>query len=279
MEICYCGWSGVAIRHGGVLVGVDLFGEGAGWELAREASATILCLTHGHPEHCGSLRRLLASAGAGPYLATTHLVASSPVAHYVTKAGTLPPERVHRVTAGARVNLPGVQVTTFRWRHFPLLPPGAGAKARYLSRLLARPLGVARIGLASLGLPLWSPMLGFHLRFADGRTLLNYAEGLHRATDPGEVAAVAGTLPAGILVFAVEPEDVQVIPRWVERLAPTAVFLYEAHRPWREQFRLPYVDLEAYAKDLTERFRGLACRALTRVGQVVTVEPAVTGAP
>ncbi len=53
--------------------------------------------------------------------------------------------------------------------------------------------------------------------------------------------------PANVLLFAVEPEDVDVIPCWIEMLLPSIFMLYEAHRPWRVVFGLPYVDLEDYA--------------------------------
>jgi hypothetical protein len=70
------------------------------------------------------------------------------------------------------------------------------------------------------------------------------------------VSPPSGDLTIGLKHIAkVEPQDVLVIPRWIELLSPTTVILYEAHRPWREMFDLPYVDLEEYAAKLAERFR------------------------
>ena len=66
---------------------------------------------------------------------------------------------------------------------------------------------------------------------------------------------------------AVEPEDVDVIPRWIEMPSPSAVILYEAHRPWREMFRLPYVDLEVYAVELSARFRQIQFALLLATGR------------
>lgn len=97
----------------------------------------------------------------------------------------------------------------------------------------------------------------------DGLRVLNYAEGLHRLTDAREVAAMARQLPADVLLFAVEPEDVDAIPRWIEILSPSTMMLYEAHRSWREMFRLPYVDLEDYAAKLSARFRRIQFSALS----------------
>lgn len=255
MDIQYFGWSGVAIRHAGVLVGFDLYGDAVTWDRLGDATATILCLTHGHPEHCGSLRRFLATTEAHSRLPTTHIISSPPVVKHVAGNGRLPSDHAHGVDDGGRVTVGEVEVAAFAWKHFPLLPPGMRAKATYTARLLRRPIRLARIGFSSLGLPVRAPMIGFHVTFADGRTVLNYAEGLHRLTDPDEVKTVARTLSAEVLLFAIEPEDVEVIPRWLEMLRPSTVFLYEAHRPWRELFRLPYVDLQTYADELSARFR------------------------
>jgi hypothetical protein len=74
-------------------------------------------------------------------------------------------------------------------------------------------------------------------------------------TDAGQVQAVAQHLPAATLLFAVEPEDAAAVPRWIETLAPSTVLLYEAHRPWRELFQLPYIDLTDYAHTLSARFQ------------------------
>lgn len=140
--------------------------------------------------------------------------------------------------------------------------------------MLSRPIDFARIAFAGLHLPLRAPMLGFHITFADGMTVLNYAEGLHRITDPSEVEAVAHELSADALLFAVEPEDVQAIPRWLEMLRPAMVFLYEAHRPWRERFRLPYVDLDAYATELSDRFQHTPFKALATLGRRLSIQSA-----
>jgi len=266
MEVQYFGWSGVAIRRADTLVGFDLFGDAVTWAKLDDPATTILCVTHGHPEHCGSLMRFLATPDA--HLPTTHLISSPPVIAYVTRGSGLPIAHAHALEAGDTVSIDGARVTAFAWKHMPLLPPGVRPKIEYAAHVLSRPIDFARIAFGGLHLPLRAPMLGFHLTFADGTTVLNYAEGLHRITDPREVEAVAHELPADVLLFAVEPEDVQAIPRWLEMLRPAAVFLYEAHRPWRERFRLPSVDLNAYATELSERFQHTRFKTLIYAGQV-----------
>ncbi|MDE3132299.1 MAG: hypothetical protein KGL16_14205, partial [Acidobacteriota bacterium] len=86
-----------------------------------------------------------------------------------------------------------------------------------------------------------------------------------------EVAAVAERLPAETLLFAVEPEDVDAIPRWVEMLRPQTAVVYEAHRPWRELFRLPHLELDAYAARLGRLIPSVSFHALTEPGQRLQV--------
>lgn len=252
MEVHYYGWSGVVLHHGDTVIGFDLFGENVTWDVLPPAATTILCVTHGHPEHCGSLRRLLSAAGAR--LAQTHVVSSPAVVAHVTQDVQLPAGNLHPIEDGRTIEIDGVQVSAFAWRHLPLLPSGVGPKVDYAWHLLRRPVELVRIGTAGLRLPMGAPMVGFHIRWADGTTALNYAEGLHRMTHADEVQAVAQGLPATTLLFAVEPEDAAAVPRWIETLAPSTVLLYEAHRPWRELFQLPYIDLTDYAGTLSARF-------------------------
>ena len=271
MEIRYFGWSGVTIRHADTSVGFDLFGDEVTWDAVGDAATTILCLTHGHPEHCGSLRRLLSASDAHLHLARTHLVSSPAVVEYITHGGSFAQVNRHSLRNAEGVSIASTQVTTFTWKHMPLLPPGVRPKIEYITHLLSRPIGFVRISTSSIGLPIRAPTLGFHITFADGRTILNYAEGLHRLTDPREVESVARTLPVEVLLFAVEPEDVDVVPRWLKILRPATIFLYEAHRPWRELFRLPYIDLRAYATELSSRYQETRFNVLIYPGQSVTI--------
>jgi len=154
----------------------------------------------------------------------------------------------------------------------PLLPPGLRPKIDYILQLALHPVDLIRIGTSGLRLPMNAPQLGFHLAYADGTTVLNYSEGVHRLTDAREIEQVAHNLPAQTLLFAVEPDDAQAIPRWLEMLDPREVYLYEAHRPWRDLFHLPYIDLNDYAAMLAKRFGAVAFHALTTTGQVVLKE-------
>ncbi len=272
MKIQYHNWSGITLHQGDTVIGFDLYGEAVTWDSLREAGTIILCVTHGHPEHVGTLRALLELPEARPYLARVHLISSEAVTRHINASGLLAPEQVHAVRDGEQIAINGVQIAIFTWVHMPLLPPGFRASAEYILQLALHPLDLLRIGWQSLRLPLNAPQFGFHITYPDGATVLNYSEGVHRLTNAAEVQQVARDLPAETLLFAVEPDDAQAIPRWVEMLAPKAVVIYEAHRPWRDLFRLPFIDLEEYAGVLAGRFAGIAFRALITPGQTISDE-------
>lgn len=269
MKVQYYNWSGITLQHQQTLIGFDLFGEAVTWDVLHQERMIILCLTHGHPEHAGSLQAWLEAPEARPHLPNIHLISSPDVIHHINRKGILEPHNVHPVQAGERITLGGVTVTAFTWVHMPLLPPGLRSKLEYIAQLILHPLDLLRIGTCGLSLPMNAPQLGFHLVYPDGTTVLNYSEGVHRLTDHREVEQVASRLPADMLFFAVEPDDAEAIPRWVERLAPKEVYLYEAHRPWRDLFHLPFINLDEYAQELRRRLPTMTFTQLTKAGQII----------
>lgn len=274
MKIQYHNWSGITLKHDNMLIGFDLFGDSVTWDVLKEAQNIVLCLTHGHPEHAGSLRAFLETPEAHLYLANIHLISSPDVIQHINRHSILATENVHPVKDGESITIAGVKVTAFTWVHMPLLPPGLREKLVYIFQLLMHPLDLIRIGTLGLRLPMNAPQLGFHIAYPDGTTVLNYSEGVHRLTNPGEVEQVSRSLPADNLLFAVEPDDAEAIPRWVEMLAPKAVYVYEAHRPWRDLFHLPFIDLNEYARELSQRFPYTRICTLTNAGQVIISDDA-----
>jgi len=270
MQIHYFGWSGVALQHGEMLIGFDLFGDAVTWDALKKDQPILFCLTHGHPEHAGSLQALLEAPEARAYLPNVHLISSPDVIRHINRNGILRPENVHDVKDGETITIEGVKVTAFTWVHMPLLPPGMREKIEYIFQLLIHPIDLVRIGTLGLRLPSNAPQLGFYIAYPDGTTVLNYSEGVHRLTSPKEVEQIAKNYPADMLFFAVEPDDAAIIPRWVEMLSPEEVYIYEAHRPWRDLFHLPFIDLNEYANELSKRFHLMAFSAMTKEGQIIT---------
>lgn len=278
MDVQYFGWSGIAVKQDDALVGFDLFGDAVTWDALGDARVITFCLTHGHPEHVGSLRGFLAGPTAQDRRARIHVVSSPKVLDYINRGELVPASNVHRINAGEQVTIEDLRISAFAWRHESLLPPGLQTKASYVARLVRHPVTLGRIGIAGLRKPLGAPTLGYHVIFSDGSAVLNYSEGLHRHTDADEVASVARELPAGTVLFGVEPEDTDVLPRWIEMLQPKTACLYEPHRPWRDIFGLPHVDLDQYSRQLTTRIHGVDCRALTEPQQTVVASLASSGA-
>lgn len=100
MQIHYFGWSGISLQHSNALVGFDLFGDAVTWDILKLESTTILCVTHGHPEHAGSLQAFLEAPEARPCLASIHLISSPDVIQHVNRHSILAPENIHPVNAG-----------------------------------------------------------------------------------------------------------------------------------------------------------------------------------
>jgi hypothetical protein len=270
MDVRYFDWSSITVQRQQTVIGFDLFGRAVTWAALDPAATKILCVTHGHPEHCGSLRSFLSAPAGRSGLASTHVISSPPVIDYVTASTGLTIDHAHCVAANEAVSINGTRITAFEWKHMPLLPPGPRAKASFFAHVLLHPISLMRIGVSGLRLPMNAPMLGFHVKFADGFSVLNYSEGLHRLTDPLEVESIARHwLPADVLLFAVEPDDVEVLPRWLEILQPKSVVIYEAHRPWREIFHLPSVELLAYSQVLAARFPQVRCVPLISGGEII----------
>lgn len=255
MDVTYYGWSRVALSHANTTVAFDMGADRGLWEMVAEKSALVLCVTHGHPDHIAALRQLLQQPEATPHVSRTHIVSSPFVINYLIKKGCpLAAGNMHAITDGESVSIADAVVVGFTWRHAPLAPPELRQKISYAAHVLAHSLAAANIALRAIGFPLQAPMLGYHITFRDGLTVLNYAEGLHHFTNQNEVEAMADNHHAEWLLCAVEPEDIHVIPDWLRILQPSSVLLYEAHRPWRELFGLPCVDLSQYGCELSQRF-------------------------
>lgn len=268
MEITYHGWSGVSLNRDQVHFGFDLMTPPSG---STGSDGVVLCFTHGHPDHVGAVRSM-SKQHDSELEARTHVVSSREVLRAIAGEEN-GPRHLHAMRAGDQIELAGAEIECFDWTHMSLLPPGLRPKLAYVRSLLSHPFGLARIGLEGLGHPLRAPMLGFGVRFDDGLTVLNYGEGLHRHTDIDDVRRVAKRFSPQVVLFAVEPEDTEVIPKFLEILDPDVAFIYEAHRPWRELFELPWVDLDDYAGTLGERFPGVNVIPLVEADTAVEVEP------
>ena len=258
MEIRYFGWSGVTVAHGNALVAFDIPGE-AGWRAPLTPFRTVFCVTHGHLEHCSSMPGLEKRAGEGRF----DLISSVPVIEYARKVSLLSAVQMHALAGEEVIDLDGTVVTAIAWEHMALLPPGLPAKVRHLAHLASRPLDLIRIVAGGSKPPRHAPTLGFHVKFPDGKTLLNYSEGLHRHADESGVRRIAANFPADILLAAVEPEDAGILPKWIGILKPKEVFLYEAHRLWREKFKMSCLDLESYVRKISGRLKGIRFHSLS----------------
>ncbi len=261
MKLTYHGWSGISLNRDDVQIGFDLM------NYPSKGKDVVLCVSHGHPDHVGAIHAM--SMRQDPqFEARTHVLSSREILRAVAneKNG---PRHLHEMQPGDVIKLAGAEFTCFSWQHMSLLPPGLRPKFAYVRSLLSHPFGLARVGLEGLGHPLRAPTLGFGVRFSGGCTVVNYGEGLHRRTNIREVREIAQHFSPQVVLFAVEPEDTEIIPRFLRVLGPETICIYEAHRPWREMFELPCVDLEHYAKVLRKLLPHVSVIPLVELETVV----------
>ena len=273
VRLSYQGWSGcLAQPPAGSGAGPLVFDPAPGCALPAEG-ATLL-LTHGHPEHINGALAHLRRAQRAPVtvLASLHLC------HYLEKRSARRDDRFVPVFAGSQVTANGWSVRVFEWEHLPLLPSGAGASARYLLKLMSRPRGLARIALGGATGPRHGPMLGYAVRPAGSSGwVVYYGEGIHRRTTREALRGALGEEPVDALVFGAEPEDVHALPELLADQRVKTVLAFEPHRPWRDSFSLPQLDLEALTTSL--RARGLDARPLAPGAHEAVGAPAGAAAP
>ncbi len=245
--VTYLGWSGFRIdRPDGSLLLID---PPTGVSIPADRPLLLL-ITHGHPEHLGGVRALLADASPTPMT----ICASADIVRYLSRRSQRPCVTFMNARADERLKLAnGVKVEIFCWKHLPLLPPGGViSAAAHLSALASRPLLAARIVRAGIAGPRPDPMLGFRIITGDMR-ILAYGEGLHRLCPPAEATRNAQGCENGTLLAAVEPEDADFLPDLICATNSGRVFLYEPHARWRDAFGMPRADLKALAAVVRQR--------------------------
>ncbi|MCC6202145.1 MAG: MBL fold metallo-hydrolase [Gammaproteobacteria bacterium] len=243
-QLSYLGWSGFRLHDP---AGIELYLDPPGGTVFSPDQTAHILITHGHPEHVqGTLEHLRNPARALPVV----IAAGEGVCRHLRRHARHDADRFQVCTPGQHFELAGYGIDVFKWTHMPLLPPGLSAKLHHVRRLCSRPRLAARIVLAGIIGPWPYPMLGFRL-VRPGRTrILLYGEGLHRQASPRALAQLAAELPADVLLAAVEPEDLAILPDLIARLGTRKVALYQAHQPWRMSFGMPLADLDALAATL-----------------------------
>ena len=73
---------------------------------------------------------------------------------------------------------------------------------------------------------------------------------MHRGVGIENIRETAARLPAEILIEAVEPEDEYLLPDLIVATGAPVTLPYEAHLPWRRDFGMGWVDLDALAEKL-----------------------------
>ncbi len=253
LHMTYLGWSGFRFSwSGGPQILVDP-PDVAGIDREREA---WLLLSHGHSEHvAGALNYLTDTSRVAPVT----VLASPPVCRYLKCRYGRKDDRFIACLPGDVKTLSDLRIDVFNWRHMPLLPSGLRPALRYLFHLVRHLDFTLKILRGGLKLIKVGPMLGFRLVPKSGPRLLLYSEGLHKHTSKIEIKETGQLLNAEVLLFAVRPEDAQVIPDLVATIGISVAVPYEAHQDWRKGFGLPVANLA----DIAIQLKNCGISALT----------------
>lgn len=234
LGVTYQGWSGcVLVAPGGIPL---YFDPAPGSALPDQKK--IVFITHGHPEHVEGIASHLRSVRENGI----SVLGSSSVCKFLKTKSSNRADSFLAVNEGSSLSLHGWSVDVFGWEHMSLLPAGWKEKGTYLKRLLRHPVRLAKIGVHGLSGPRHAPMLGYRVS-GYGRRIVYFGEGLHRCTSDACLRVAMGNEPVDVLLAAVEPEDAQDLPRLVMASGARQLLAFEAHRPWREQFELPQINL------------------------------------
>lgn len=247
-QMTYLGWSGFEFRS---QEDSYVFIDPPKATVFPDKSAVTIFITHGHPEHLGGTLDYVRNEKTAK---GTTIIASKTVCRYLAKECKRKNIDFVSVKPGQQSALvTDVSFEVFKWKHMPLLPPGFGAALRHIWHLL-RGFRVAwRIISMSLRGPFGpGDMLGYLLRFSGGKNVIIYGEGLHRKCRIEDVAAIGGKSPGATLLVASEPEDSAELPQLVAASGAAQAILYEPHRPWRDIFKLPHVDMQALQKSILD---------------------------
>lgn len=256
LRLEYQGWSGCIVNADGATRGLPSIAFDPAPDATLGNDVAIVLITHGHPEHVRGIERHVSKRDR----AVVHVLGSRSVCEYLKVRSCRPEDRFTEVSAGATVEVDGWRIQVFTWKHMGLLPPGTREKLGHLARLLSNPLHFIRIGLDGLFGPSHSPMLGFRVEpiAEDSKPLVYFGEGIHRHTSPEELRAGLGPKRFGTLLAAVEPEDVDALPKILGEHRAFDLLSFEAHYAWRKSFGMPQLD----PSELKERMKGAGVSCL-----------------
>lgn len=246
-QIEYLGWSGFRIT---LYDGAEIYVDPPKGTKFPDQDLLIL-ITHGHPEHLGGTLDHVRDMASDQQ---TTIVASKTVCRYLDKEcrsakvnfNPTEPLEVSMLSGGVRI-------TSFEWHHMPLLPPGFIAPIRHTWHILKGFKHTWNILKMSLKGPKGAGvMLGYALNI-NGESIIIYGEGLHRHCNAADVTFIGAIAPASTILVASEPEDIDDLPALVAASGAAKAIVYEPHRPWRDLYQLPHIDLEKLQQKINDR--------------------------
>ncbi len=234
----YYGWSALSIESGPVKLLFDPFFRkycGAQWFSAETfEGANVICVTHGHEEHFLDVPMIAQSTGAT-------VVGPKAVTRFLRRRSGLSEERLATIDFQTTLELSGLRISAFHWKHRDINLVKALTKAVFQGNTTQ----LSWAWSSATNAPFYAPYTGYHVVLPDGTTVLNYNEGFNTKMTEREIAELGQRFRTDVLLAGMQLDFVNDVARGAAALNPKIVLLYPPHdkfhdmmgvtsRPWEE---------------------------------------------
>jgi hypothetical protein len=227
MRIRYFGWSSLTVEAPNGTLAFDPFFRqycGAHWSSIDDyADAKVVCVTHGHEEHFLDTPEVVRRSGAT-------VVSSESACRFLAKRAGIPASQLRPAQPLQPVEVAGLRITTFGWKHRDINLPAAFTKAVFGGNATQLKWFWSSLTQA----PFYAPYTGFHVELPGGATILNYNEGFNTKMTDAEIADLGSRFKVDLLLAGMQLDFTADLARGVAALRPRAVLLYPPHEKFHE---------------------------------------------
>jgi hypothetical protein len=234
----YYGWSALSVATSTHVLFFDPFYRsycGADWfSLEDFTDADYIAVTHGHEEHFLDVPQIARRTGAT-------VIGSTAVTRFLRWRRRLPAKQLVTLELQHSVDLPGLSIATFGWKHRDINLVAAISRAVFRGNTTQ----LAWAWSSATRAPFYAPYRGYVLTLPDGATIMNYNEGFNTKMTDREIAELGRRFRVDVLLAGMQLDFVADVRRGVAALRPKIVLLYPPHerfhammsassRPWTE---------------------------------------------
>ena len=142
-------------------------------------NAKIICVSHGHYEHCVDVPSIMNATDAT-------VVSSKTVCDFVARKTKFNGERSHAIASYEEVSVSDFEITAFPWGHRET----SLAEFFKLAIVKSELLSILSFAWKSRQTPVNAPYFGFYVKCPNNLGIMNYSEGLGDLTDTAQVSSL-----------------------------------------------------------------------------------------